>query len=125
MKPMLLLLLTCFACLMGQAQNELYDLQKLKADPYNVPLFKNKARVFPNNKDSLINSISGQLFLKNAKPGVHRLPQDGMPCIVPDTKDIAAIPNTFNGTVGVPFTGNRPRIPNGNQRGTLDFPGKK
>jgi hypothetical protein len=29
----------------------------------------------------------------NREPGVHALPQDGMPCIVPDTKRIAAMPN--------------------------------
>lgn len=27
------------------------------------------------------------------KPGVYGLSQDGMPCIVPDTNDIAAMPN--------------------------------
>jgi hypothetical protein len=27
------------------------------------------------------------------KPGVYAMPQDGMPCIVPDTNDIAAMPN--------------------------------
>lgn len=27
------------------------------------------------------------------KPGIYALPQDGMPCIVPDTKDMAALPN--------------------------------
>jgi hypothetical protein len=27
------------------------------------------------------------------KPGVYALPQDGMPCVVPDTGSIAAMPN--------------------------------
>lgn len=31
----------------------------------------------------------------NKRSGVYSLPQDGMPCIVPDTKNIAAIPNAF------------------------------
>jgi hypothetical protein len=125
MKPLLLLFICCVATFAVQAQTESTDLQKLKADAYNLPLFKDKARVFPNNNDSLTSSISGQPLLKSAKPGIYRLPQDGMPCIVPDTKDIAAIPNTFKGRIGVPFTGNRPRIPNAKQPGTLDLPGKK
>ena len=29
------------------------------------------------------------------KPGVYALPQDGMPCMVPYTADIVAIPNAF------------------------------
>jgi hypothetical protein len=31
----------------------------------------------------------------NYKPGVYALRQDGMPCIVPNTADIAAIPNAM------------------------------
>lgn len=47
-----------------------------------------------------------------ATPGIHRLPIDGMPCIVPDTKDLAAINNVWSGNVEVPFVGKQPRIPN-------------
>ncbi|HEU4472176.1 MAG TPA: hypothetical protein VFR58_13885 [Flavisolibacter sp.] len=31
-------------------------------------------------------------------PGVHFLPQDGMPCLVPDVSGIAAIPNAWSVT---------------------------
>ena len=48
-------------------------------------------------------------YLQNPKPGIYRLSQDGMPCLIPDTKDIAAIPNAVP-RVEVPF---RSRIPNG------------
>lgn len=34
-----------------------------------------------------------QLRLLPEQPGVYALPQDGMPCIVPDTNGIAAMPN--------------------------------
>ena len=43
------------------------------------------------------------------KPGIYSLPQDRMPCIVPDTGSIVAIPNAFP-TVSVPF--NTTTIPN-------------
>ncbi len=36
------------------------------------------------------------------KPGIYALPQDRMPCIVPDTGSMVAIPNAFP-TVSVPF----------------------
>jgi hypothetical protein len=58
-------------------------------------------------KDSLIKDFHS-LVLKHNKPGVYALPQDNMPCIVPDTKDIAAIPNAWL-RPSVPF---RSAIPN-------------
>ena len=36
------------------------------------------------------------------KPGIYSLPQDRMPCIVPDTGNIVLIPNAFP-NVSVPF----------------------
>jgi len=48
-------------------------------------------------------------ILKNPTPGVYRMPQDGMPCVVPDTKEIAAMPNAWKGKLGMPYQG---RIPN-------------
>jgi hypothetical protein len=43
------------------------------------------------------------------KPGVYKLRQDNMPCIIPDTKDIVAIPNAF-ANVTIPF---KTQMPNG------------
>ena len=48
-------------------------------------------------------------------PGVYRLPQDGMPCVVPDTKDVAGIPNAWKGTIRTPYKGRKPTIPNPSQ----------
>lgn len=62
--------------------------------------------------DSLNKWRSRNFSIMSKKPGVYKLPQDGMPCIVPDTKDIAAIPNAFKGTSAIPYTGNPPHIPN-------------
>jgi hypothetical protein len=42
-------------------------------------------------------------------PGIYSLPQDGMPCIVPDTQNIAAMPNATRREVTPPAN----RIPNG------------
>ncbi len=46
--------------------------------------------------------------LNYKKPGVYALPQDGMPCIVPYTDDIVAIPNAMPQKKAVPFG----KIPN-------------
>lgn len=47
---------------------------------HSHPLLKFEA---PGEKERLVPST----------PGVYALPQDGMPCIVPDTNSIAAMPN--------------------------------
>ncbi|MDB5206902.1 MAG: hypothetical protein JWR72_1977 [Flavisolibacter sp.] len=126
MKLLLPLFISCFAIFAAQAQTELIDLQKLKAaNSEYLQWFRDKMTIDLNKKDSLVTLQYGQLFLKGAKPGVSRLPQDGMPCIVPDTKDIVAIPNAFKGKVSVPFAGNPPRIPNAIERQLLQSPGKK
>lgn len=44
----------------------------------------------------------------NREPGVYTLPQDGMPCIIPDTQSIAAIPNATKNSQVPPAN----RIPN-------------
>jgi hypothetical protein len=124
MKPLLLLVLRCFVSIAVQAQNESTGRKKLKADAYNLPLSENELPVFPNKKHSLANVAHGQLLLKGAKPGVYRLPQNGMPYTIPDAKDIAAIPSAFKGRSGVPFIGNRPRIPNAIQPKTSGVTGK-
>ena len=50
----------------------------------------------------------GELYYQDAlaqaprQPGIYSLPQDRMPCIVPDTRSIVSIPNAFP-NVSVPF----------------------
>jgi len=82
--------------------------------PKGFPKFKNNfgperpLRVIVPKDSALLNIYP----YANKKPGVYRLPKDGMPCIVPDTKDIAAIPNGWKGTLRVPYKGKKPVIPN-------------
>jgi hypothetical protein len=45
-------------------------------------------------------------------PGVYRLPQDGMPCIVPESHKSVKIPNAWRVPLRVPFKNKPPRIPN-------------
>ena len=54
------------------------------------------------NKDSLTEQFRGIVIGKKATSGIYYLPQDTMPCLVPDTKDLAAIPNAWL-NVQVPF----------------------
>ena len=111
MKP--LLTFACLLCsVMAVAQNHNYDSVLRKMIEGNGLHLNNGTvvltlappvnKVAPTERDA-----NGRLL-----PGVHRLPQDGMPCVVPDTKDIAAIPNFYNGKVSVPYAGNTPHIPN-------------
>lgn len=68
------------------------------------PILKNQ--LLP--KDS-ITIIPGKRTLT---PGTYFLRQDNMPCIVPDTKEIAAIPNTAP-SITLPF---KTTIPNPSQK---------
>jgi hypothetical protein len=45
--------------------------------------------------------------VKPQVPGVYNLPQDGTPCVVPDTEGIAPIPNA-SPKVTVPFESTMP-----------------
>ena len=108
MKALLLPLLFLFsASLFAQADQDAVIKKKLDElrRRRQIETEHNKVWMLPNRNKN----ITPLSYLQNPKPGVHRLPQDGMPCIVPDTKDIAAIPNAAP-RVEVPF---RSRIPNG------------
>jgi hypothetical protein len=65
---------------------------------------KNKVPQRQNNV--LFSNPNAYPFIKNV-PGTYKLRQDNMPCIVPDTKDIAAIPNAWSSTVSL-YRGNMP-----------------
>jgi hypothetical protein len=41
-------------------------------------------------------------------PGVYKMPLDGMPCIVPDTKELAVIPNAWKSPITIPYSGTIP-----------------
>lgn len=60
-------------------------------------------------KDSLIKLLNGYTIAKGSPAGVYQLPIDNMPCVVPDTKTITAMPNAWKGGITIPFS---TRIPN-------------
>lgn len=109
MKPLLLLLLSCFCCEIILAQDEQKTLPKFRPERpliYQLPKELN-ATILP---DSTINLRD--FALRNKKPGVYRLPQDNMPCIVPDSSKTVRIPNAWKGQKRIPYQSNPPRIPN-------------
>lgn len=108
-KTLLITLVGCAAFSFVRAQNPVPKVTKVK--PGTTLQFKDgKYFLKPLNDTTVV--FNNLIFPKKAKPGVYRLPQDNMPCIVPDTKDIAVMPNAFKGTVNVPFIAVPPRIPN-------------
>lgn len=110
MKRLLPLLLLSFA---AQAQNPKFDAKKFKEDAsYRDALLNYLSQKNQRENASIGGATVGSPVLINPKPGVHRLPQDNMPCIVPDTKNIAAMPNAWKGAVKVPYRSNPPQIPN-------------
>ncbi len=109
MKPLLALLICCFAFSIVHAQVPLPRVMEIR--PGTSFQFKDgKYFIKPLNDSSIV--INGLSLPQNKKPGVYRLRLDNMPCIVPDTKDVAAMPNAFKEEIKVPFSGNPPRIPN-------------
>jgi hypothetical protein len=67
-------------------------------------------KVYPQLNDSVLNKLNFNIK-GSPNPGSYNLP-GGMPCIVPDTKGIAPIPNGWKGPVAIPYTPVNPRIPN-------------
>lgn len=109
MKPLLPLLLCSFAFTAVHAQNP--PPKMTEAKPGALFQFKDGQYFFkPLNDTTVVFNNPG--LAKKPKAGIYRLPQDGMPCIVPDTKDIVAMPNAFKGMVKTPFMAAPPRIPN-------------
>ncbi|MCW3073241.1 MAG: hypothetical protein JWP69_310 [Flaviaesturariibacter sp.] len=90
----LLLLAICAISFTASAQVMNQEMLKKRVEEFNnkykdgdmpnVPLFKPKFQT---------NLASASPSLVPRRSGVHSLPQDGMPCIVPDVTEIAAMPN--------------------------------
>ena len=104
---LLLISACCFFSTSTIGQN-LFPDQKPAASIDLLTRLRSNAQVgIPGSKDSLILKLKNTQFGKH--PRVYSLPQDNMPCIVPDTKDLAAIPNVWPGKVERRF---KSRIPN-------------
>ena len=109
MKRLLPLVLSCFLLFESRAQNGLKNKQDFRvSDSYKFNQGNSKV-VAINDSNIVLNNLS---FLKGKKPGVYRLPQDNMPCIVPDSAKTVKIPNGWKGSLRVPYRSNPPRIPN-------------
>jgi hypothetical protein len=109
MKRLLPLLLSCFLLFESFAQDE--DVQRFSDEAFNYKKSFNKTRQATTFNDSnIVRQNPGLLIGK--KPGVYRLPQDNMPCIVPDSTKIVRIPNAWKGPKPIPYKSNPPRIPN-------------
>ncbi|HVG40246.1 MAG TPA: hypothetical protein VM888_01445 [Chitinophagaceae bacterium] len=67
----------------------------------------------PQQNDALFLNPNFYPYIKKA-PGTYKLRQDNMPCIVPDTKEIAAVPNAWSQTIplykGSMPNGGRPNV---------------
>ena len=107
MKRLLTLILFTFLLAEGNAQND--DVSS-KAKEYQRQNLLNRIKEWKVAKDS--NIVRQNLDFLKGKPGVYRLPQDNMPCIVPDSNKTVRIPNVWKGPKRVPYKGNPPRIPN-------------
>lgn len=105
MRRLLLLLFGSIVCFAVRAQQE---VKKQTKDALS-DAFTN---YFDKKKDTGSLTLPKTLYLVNPKPGIHRLPQDNMPCLVPDPNAMVAIPNLWKGETKVPFKGGSPRIPN-------------
>src|SRR5688572_25885617 len=80
------------------------DLDKLIANSKHAKFKQDTLGQIPNPFKRQLQSIEPKVL----KPGIYSLPQDGMPCIVPDTQSIAVMPNAARREVTPPAN----RIPN-------------
>ncbi|RYZ46171.1 MAG: hypothetical protein EOO14_24890 [Chitinophagaceae bacterium] len=109
----LLYLTFCFATsFWAEAQILSSEVKKYQQDPAYRHSVIEKLNALKKKSDTSIVTPTLPLYLQNPKPGTHRLPQDGMPCIVPDMNATVAIPNTWRGEKKIPFSGAQPGIPN-------------
>jgi hypothetical protein len=114
MKPLLLLVLLGTTTAASAQNRKLDSLQRALRDR-----LIDKYQHMPNawgNPNSRVFRLKGHTDstgavpfarVKPQVPGVYNLPQDGMPCVVPDTEGIAPIPNA-SPKVTVPFESTMP-----------------
>ena len=93
MKPVLLLMMV-FVFVSSSAQNFEVDVPKLMKGSeifkhFNGPVKKNEKGAAP--------SLPNYSMASGKKPGISYLPLDHMPCIIPDTREIAPMPNAWSG----------------------------
>jgi hypothetical protein len=113
MKRLLFFLSCCVASFVSKAQLLSGEVEKYQQDATNRNSVIQKLYALRKQSDtSIVKPPTQPYYLVNPKPGIHRLPQDNMPCIVPDMNATVAIPNTWRGEKKIPFRGAQPQIPN-------------
>ena len=108
----LLLVAASLACTSVFAQNSRIDRDRFQNEPgYRDSL----TALFPDNNrrgQSKIRPTHPLYIEKQKATGIVTLPQDNMPCIVPDSTKTVRIPNAWRSKKGVPYRPNPPRMPN-------------
>ncbi|NTS43086.1 hypothetical protein HRG84_19530 [Flavisolibacter sp. BT320] len=113
MKRLLYFLFSCTTPTVAKAQLLSGEVEKYQLDAtYRNRVIQKLQALRKQSDTNIVKTPTLPLYLVNPKPGIHRLPQDGMPCIVPDMNATVAIPNTWRGEKKVPFRGAQPSIPN-------------
>jgi hypothetical protein len=81
----------------------------------NPKVFKYDA--FQGNQNLHVKSLPS--LASGLQPGVHLLPFDKMPCFVPDTRAVVAMPNAWTAAIVIPFRSSMPNAaqPNQNLKG--------
>lgn len=111
MKGLLLLLLACVNLCLAQAQDNRTITEHLQEElKDDLSLVNYHQQKYSGNDTSVIGTIK-PWYLVTPTPGIHHLPQDNMPCLVPDLNTTVAIPNAW-GEIKVPFNSKTQRIPN-------------
>jgi hypothetical protein len=88
-----ILLIACFAFFSTvSAQEFKVDVPKIMKHSNVFKQLNTPKRSF--NRDSLIQGLQN-FFTTKHHPGMYYLPQDNMPCLVPDTEDVSAMPNVW------------------------------
>ncbi|HEY1022352.1 MAG TPA: hypothetical protein VGE06_08555 [Flavisolibacter sp.] len=117
MKRLLSLICCCAASAVAEAQLLSAEVEKYQQDATYRNSVIQKLKALKKQSDTgIVKSPTLPSYLVNPKPGIHRLPQDNMPCIVPDMNATVAIPNTWKGEKKIPFRGAQPQIPNPKKR---------
>ena len=113
MKRLLSFLFCCAAFSAANAQLLSGEVEKYQQDAtYQNSVIQKLHALKKRSDTNIVKPPALPSYLVNPRPGIHRLPQDGMPCIVPDMNATAGIPNTWRGEKKIPFRGAQPQLPN-------------
>ena len=109
MKQLLLLLIGFASFTTAQAQTEGLDAPKIDGESLLRRYRQEQVNKIPGDSAYTYKHL---LIPGDGKPGVYSLPQDNMPCIVPDSTKTVRVPNAWKGSRKLPYKSKPPRIPN-------------